>query len=119
MGSANLHDEKLRRTLARNLKLFLAMMEISENALAQRCKISQKQVNNLTQARTGCGIDALAEISAVLGTEPWFLLLEGLTPRTVAHHRRIQRLVTRYMVANEADQDLIEALAQKASPAAA
>lgn len=113
MGSPNMHDERLRKTLARNLKLFLSSLELSENALAQKSKISQKQVNNITQARTGCGIDALSEIASVLGCEPWVLLLDHLTPRTVAHERRLARVVRSYLAASEADQDLIEALVHK------
>lgn len=118
MGSPVLHDERVRKILAKNVRAFLAMMDISENALAQKCKISQKQVNNLTHARTGCGIDALAEIAEVFGCEPWMLLVDSL-PDAIARQRRLSRLVKRYVTADEADQDLIEALAEKAASKAA
>lgn len=76
MGSP-LRDEKVRKILARNVKAFLAFQEVSENALATRCKLSQKQINNITNARTGCGIDALAEMARAFGCEPWVLLVDG------------------------------------------
>ena len=112
MGSATLHDEHLRKVLARNVKAFLGLTELSENALAQKCKISQKQVNNITNARTGCGIDALAEMANVFGCAPWQLLLEGIDKST-SQHRRLARLASRYVKASESDQDLIEHVASK------
>lgn len=118
MGSPTLKDERVRKILAKNVRAFLALMEISENALAQKCDISQKQVNNLTHARTGCGIDALAEIAEVFGCDPWMLLVDDL-PAAIKHHRRLSRLVKRYVSATDSDQDLIEALAEKAASKAA
>lgn len=118
MGSPVLHDERTRKILARNVRAFLALMEITENALAQKCHVSQKQINNLTHARTGCGIDALAEMAEVFGCEPWMLLVDDL-PQAINQHRRLSRLVKRYVSANDADRDLIEALAEKAASKAA
>lgn len=106
-------DERARRILSRNVRAFLAAMEISENALAQKCKISQKQVNNITQGRTGCGIDALAEIARVFDCQPWMLLVDGLHS-SVNRHRRLARVVDRYVSATDGDQELIDAVAAKA-----
>ena len=106
------HDEHLRKTLAKNVRAFLVSLEISENALAQRCKLSQKQINNITRARTGCGIDAISELAGVFGCEPWMLLLDRFD-KHVSRNRRLGRLVKRYMDAPEADQDLVDALAEK------
>jgi hypothetical protein len=117
MGSP-IHNERIRKTLAKNVKAFLVMLEISENALANKCKVSQKQVNNITNARTGCGVDVIVEMATVFGCEPWQLLLEDL-PQVVTHHTRLARLVARYVQASESDQDLIEHVAQKTAPAKA
>ena len=89
MGSP-LHDDKIRRILAKNVGAFLAELEISENALAQKCRLSQKQINNITNSRTGCGVDALAEMARVFGCEPWALLVDGLD-KDVTRHRRVAR----------------------------
>lgn len=118
MGSPILRDERLRKVLAKNVRAFLALMDISENAAAQKTDLSQKQWNNLTHARTGCGIDAIAEMAELFGCEPWMLLVDDL-PSAINHHRRLARLVKRYVSANESDQDLIEALAEKAASKAA
>ena len=112
MGSSALHNEHLRKVLAKNVKAFLALTELSENALAQKCKISQKQVNKITNARTGCGIDALYEMASVFGCEPWQLIFEGME-KSISHHQRLSRLVSRYSKASESDQDLIENVASK------
>jgi hypothetical protein len=110
MGSP-VHHDKIRRTLARNLKHHLAMHELSENGLAQKIKISQKQVNNITNSRTGCGIDALQEIANVLGIEPWMLLIDN--GDKVIKPARFGRVVGTYLQATDDDRDLIEALVAK------
>lgn len=117
MGSPIQH-QRIRKTLARNVKAFLASLEISENALANKCQVSQKQINNITNARTGCGTDALVEMANVFGVEPWMLLLEEL-PKILPHYRRLQRLVNSYAAANDADQDLIEQVASRSTPSSA
>lgn len=112
------HDERIRKILAKNVRSFLVMLEMSENALSQKCKLSQKQVNNITQARTGCGIDALVEMAGVFGCEPWMLLVNEIS-RHPSLFRRLGRIVSRYLTANDSDQDLIDALVAKAGAAAA
>lgn len=116
MGSP-IHNEKIRKILARNVRGFLSMLEISENAMANKTKskVKQKQINNITNARTGCGIDYLQEMAEIFGCEPWMLLLDDM-PRDFQHHRRLGRLVHLYMNASEVDRDLIEQIAQKSAP---
>jgi transcriptional regulator with XRE-family HTH domain len=75
MGSPTLRSETARRTVARNVRALLAAREWSENELARRSGVSQKQVNNITHARTGCGIDALDAIARTFNTAPWVLLV--------------------------------------------
>ena len=116
MSSPVMHDERIRRILAKNVRSFLALLEISENALAQKCKMSQKQVNNITNARTGCAADALVELADVFGCEPWQLLVEGMD-RVPAMHRRLGRLVSSYVLANDADREMVESVARKIGPA--
>lgn len=112
MGSP-IHHEYIRKSLAKNVRAYLARMEISENALAQKCKLSQKQVNNITNARTGCGIDALVEMSGIFGCEPWMLLVDD--GDKVLNPRRLDRIVRAYVGAREDDKDLLEAMALKIS----
>ena len=111
-------DERTRRILSRNVKAFLAQMELSENALAQKCKVSQKQVNNITHGRTGCGIDAISEIARVFDCQPWMLLVDGLH-KGVNRSRRLARLVDRYLSATDGDQELIDAVSAKTAQVAA
>lgn len=114
MGSPVLHNERIRRTLAKNLKAFLVHAEISENQLAQKCKISQKQVNNVTNARTGCGIDALVEMGHVFSVEPWVLLVDGAND-AAEHANHIARVVASYLKAGDNDRELIDAVIRKVS----
>ena len=74
MGSPTLKSDALRRILRENVKSLLVKMDMSENQLAIRSNVSQKQINNLTNGRTGCGIDAVAAIAKALHVEPWELL---------------------------------------------
>ena len=74
MGSPVLKDPDIRRTLARNINRLLVEHGLSQNRLAQRSGVNQKQVNNVCQQRTGCGIDALARIAEALQVRPCQLL---------------------------------------------
>jgi len=75
MGSPINHEE-IRRTLARNVNALCKLRGFSQNALSKKCRLSQKQINNVCRAKTGCGIDALMEIADALGVKPWMLLME-------------------------------------------
>lgn len=75
MGSPVLKSEKTRQLLAKNLRAMLVTLQWSENELARRSNVSQKQVNNIAAARTGCGIDALEAIAKAMAIEPWQLLV--------------------------------------------
>lgn len=77
MGSPTLKSEKLRALLARNVRAMLYTLQWSENELARRSGVSQKQVNNICMARTGCGIDALDAIARAMAVEPWQVLAPG------------------------------------------
>jgi transcriptional regulator with XRE-family HTH domain len=110
MGSPIKH-EQIRRVLARNLKHLLAQAEMSENALAKKIKLSQKQVNNITSRRTGCGIDALQEIAGIFGVEPWMLIFDG--GDRIIKPQRVSRCMNSYLSASDDDRDLIEALISK------
>lgn len=74
MGSPILKSDKIRALLAKNVRGMLATMQWSENELARRSNVSQKQVNNVTMARTGCGIDALDAMAKAFAVETWQLL---------------------------------------------
>jgi transcriptional regulator with XRE-family HTH domain len=108
-------NEKIRAVLARNLRALLEANELSENALARRCQVSQRQINNLTNARTGCSTDVLCEIAGVFGVEPWILLLEDM-PRIIQNPLRLERLAHTYTRADDGDRDLIDQIARKMSP---
>jgi len=86
MGSPSLYDEQARALLSRNIVAPLEDPGISQNELARRSNVSQKQVNNIVQERTGCGIDALSAIAKVALVEPWLLLLPEFSE--VVHDRR-------------------------------
>lgn len=85
MGSPILRDDSLRSLLSTNIQALLEDLQISQNELAKRSNVSQKQINNIVQERTGCGIDALSAIAAVGNIEPWLLLLPEF--KHLAHDR--------------------------------
>jgi hypothetical protein len=96
MPSALLKSEKTRAILAKNVRAMLATLQLSENELARRSGVSQKQVNNLTQVRTGCGIDALEAIARAMALETWQLLVPGFHLRTEIAGRTA-RLMNAYL----------------------
>jgi len=75
MGSPTLKSDKTRALLAKNLRAMLVTLQWSENELARRSNVSQKQINNITSQRTGCGIDALEAMAKAMAIEPWQLLV--------------------------------------------
>lgn len=77
MGSPVLKSDKARALLAKNVRAMLATLQWSENELARRSNVSQKQVNNVCMARTGCGIDALDAMAKAMAVESWQLLVPG------------------------------------------
>ena len=84
-------------------------MEISENELAKRSGVSQKQVNNITHMRTGCGIDALQAFAESARIEP-YMLLHPHFDKIIQNAARYQRLVDSYHHLAAPKRDLIDAL---------
>jgi plasmid maintenance system antidote protein VapI len=78
MGSPNISVPAVLETLAANLRACLDEREWSENELARRSGVSQKQVNNIVRQRTGCGVEVLHELGRALGIQYWLLLLPSL-----------------------------------------
>lgn len=93
MGSPSLKSKELRHSLAKNVRAMLETLQWSENELARRSAVSQKQINNVTQTRTGCGIDALDAIARAMAVEPWQLLQSDFHRFTdiAARHARVVR----------------------------
>lgn len=113
MGSPNMHDEKIRKILARNFKVLLEQAQISQYALAQKTKnLSQKQVNNIAEARTGCGVDALSEIASVLSIPAWVLLYEHLE-EVSGNVAQFASTVDAFSRGSESDRALIAGVAKK------
>jgi DNA-binding Xre family transcriptional regulator len=109
VGSALLKSEKIRAVLARNMRAMLATQRWSENELARRSKVSQKQINNIAMERTGCGIDALDAIANAFACEPWQLLLADFH-RISDVPARSARVVHSYVGMPRADQEAAERL---------
>lgn len=98
MGSPVLKSELTRKLLARNLRAMLHTLQWSENELSRRSNVSQKQVNNIAAARTGCGIDALDALAKAMAIESWQLLVPGFYTRTEIASRTA-RLMNAYLAA--------------------
>lgn len=111
MGSP-IHHEKTRRILAKNLRLFLERDGITQNALAQRCEVSQKMLNNVAHARHGVGIDIVTEIAHAFGVEVWVLLYDG-GDSLAEDATRVQRVAHGYTRASSADREVIETYVRK------
>lgn len=112
MGSSVLKSEKIRAVLAKNVRALLEQHQWSENELARRCGVSQKQVNNITMHRTGCGIDALDSIAHSFAIEPWQLLVPG-TAKEDDMPQRTGRFLASYFKAAPKDRAAAEHLLEK------
>lgn len=104
MGSPTLRSNRLRQLLSANVRSLLEEHEWSENELARRSGVSQKQVNNISVARTGCGIDALDYLAKALKVESWQLLLPGLG-KVRGNTSRPARILHAYVAMGRAEQD--------------
>jgi len=109
VGSPVLKGEKIRALLARNINAMLETLQWSENELARRSNVSQKQVNNICAARTGCGIDARDAIATAMAVQPWQLIVTGLHLHTEVP-TRMSRLLSLCTTASREDATKIETL---------
>ena len=113
MGSPHMHNDEIRKVLALNLKTLLTLNEITQNQLAKKTThMSQKAINNVAEARHGCGVDALAEMSDAFSVPPWMMLYEKL-PEVVNNLPQLAALVDAYARASVKDRDLIVSVARK------
>jgi transcriptional regulator with XRE-family HTH domain len=97
MGSPNIEELKLRHWLARNIKHYLRLLEWSENELAKRSGVSQKQVNNITNERTGCSIEAVEWIAREFGVPAWMLMVNGFEDLEVTDIPKLSKLVGQFV----------------------
>lgn len=108
MGSPALKSEKIRALLSENLQALMDELDISENELARRSGVSQKQVNNIVNERTGCGTDALDAIARVAGVAAWTLLVPGYGH--IENHPRFTRAVEKFASIRSDAQKAIEVI---------
>lgn len=109
MGSPTLKSDRIRAQLSHNIKALLEHMQISENELAKRSGVSQKQVNNIVQRRTGCGVDALEAIAEAGRLRP-YMLLHPHFDDILQNAARYQRLVDAYHTISPSKRELVDAL---------
>lgn len=114
MGSSTIKDDTTRRVLQQNLRTILATLSLSENMLATRAKVSQKHVNNITNARYGCNIDTVAYIAKELGVPAWFLLVPG-AGEAYEDGRRIANITEAMIRATPAERLSTTAIVKKLS----
>lgn len=101
--SKRIANADTKHILATNLLALLKHHGLSQNALAKRCTVSQKQINNLVRAQTeSCGLDVLVELAGALQVAPW-LLLHPDAPKVIGRSNRLARLVDDYVMAGEPD----------------
>lgn len=113
MGSPILKSEAARKLLAKNIRAMLQTLQWSENELSRRSTVSQKQVNNISMARTGCGIDALDAIARAMAIEAWQLLVPGLRPEIAS---RTARLMNTYLHAAREGREDFDAVLKDQTP---
>jgi hypothetical protein len=109
MGSPVLKSDEIRALLARNFRAMRSSRQWSENQVARRSQVSQKQVNNIGAERTGCGIDALDAVARALGCESWQLLLPDFD-KVADSHVRAARFVHSYLQLGRKEQEAAETI---------
>ena len=115
MGSSILKSEACRKLLAKNVRAMLTTLQWSENELARRSGVSQKQVNNICMARTGCGVDAMAAIAHAMAIDAWQLLVPGFHAHTDIASRTA-RLMNAYLAAANHGRASFDAVLKEQSP---
>lgn len=107
MGSPVISDPMTRHVLGQNLRAELNKREWSESELSRRANVSQKQVNNITNERNGCSVEALAWISRALGLPRWWLTMDA-SAHSEALPTRAERLLYTYMTCTPAERNALD-----------
>jgi transcriptional regulator with XRE-family HTH domain len=84
---------ELRQRLAANLRAALAEVGWSQNELARRSGVSQKQVNNTCRATTATSADIVEALARPLGFPGALLLLEPFAAAAPETRRAYARII--------------------------
>lgn len=107
MGSPTVNDPLARHVLGQNLRAELNKREWSESELARRSGVSQKQVNNITNERNGCSVEALHVVARTMSLPAWWLVLHGAS-ESEALPARTERTLRAYMTCTAAERAAID-----------
>lgn len=91
----------MRRAFARNLRAHLRRIEWSEAELARRSGVSQKHVNNATNARTTSSIEVADALARALKLPAWMLLVEGFEDIDQAAAMQLSEIVAVWLGASD------------------
>jgi transcriptional regulator with XRE-family HTH domain len=101
-----------RETLARNLRYIMKIEKLSEEALAKKAGVSQKQINNILNRQHAATIDTLDKIAAAFGLTNWQLMLPNL-PDDLISSPSIAKLYKSYINSSDEGRELIDRLAER------
>lgn len=107
MGSPIIHDPVARHVLGQNLRAELNKREWSESELSRRAGVSQKQVNNITNERNGCSVEALHWIARALQVPSWWLTLDAAS-YSDALPSRAERVLLAYLSCSDAERAALD-----------
>ncbi|MBZ0270356.1 helix-turn-helix domain-containing protein [bacterium] len=70
-------SSRLNRTLAKNIRLLRADLELSQEGLAERCSVHRTYIGAIERGERNITLNTLQRIADALGVEPLCLLKAG------------------------------------------
>lgn len=101
-----------RDTIAENLRVLMEMANMTQAQLAKKSGLSQRQISNVLNKQTGCGIEAADAMARVFNLNGWQLLMPHL-PKEILTSPTLGRLVESYVRASPDGRDMINRVAER------
>lgn len=103
--------DRMRETLAHNVKVLMDHKGWSQPELARRSGVSQRSISDLLGYKKGSTTTTIDRIAAAFGLDGWVLLVPGL-PKELLESGRLSKLVGSYSSANKKGREYIDKAAE-------
>ena len=103
-----------RHTLAKNLRLLMETVQLSEREIAKRAKVDPKTVNNQVNGRYSPDAEKADAVAKVFGLQGWQLLDPAFDVKR-AMNEKLQELFELYDAADDAGRENILRVAEMAA----
>jgi transcriptional regulator with XRE-family HTH domain len=99
-----------RETLARNLQMLMEVRGWTQTSLAQKSGVSQRQISNILNAKTGCSVEHADALAKAFGLHGWHLIMPSLPEDLV--NGALSRLLDNYLASSTEGRAAIDHLAE-------